>query len=224
MWKIGIKIDENRIDGDLEKLNKDLKFFQRLNIESVEIPVHSVDAVRFGNINNDVLKQLRKILKDFNFEYTVHCPSFLNIMDEDANIHMAALRASLEFTVDIGAKVFVYHPGRFIPEEKFFMNLKYPKKTERDKLMDIEREFIQKVADEFKEVTICMENARPYLGNSPYCYAEKISELKSQVLNINRDNVRINLDLGHLYLSSNFYKFDPVEELIKIFDSPLSHS
>lgn len=81
--------------------------------------------------------------------------------------------------------------------------------------MDREVEIIQSMADEFTHIKICMENARPYLFNSPYCYAEKLSDLRKQVLKIDRENVRINLDFGHLFLSSKNYKFNPVSEVEK---------
>ncbi len=56
-----------------------------------------------------------------------------------------------------------------------------------------------------------MENARPYLYHSPYCYGEKIGLLRNQVRSVCRPNVKITLDTGHLYMSSRFYGFDGVE-------------
>ena len=86
------------------------------------------------------------------------------------------------------------------------------------RLLDFEASTIQDIPSEFRDVFICMENARPYLFHSPYCYAERLKPLKEQVLRINRDNVRINLDFGHLYMSSKFYGFDSVTAVNDIKD------
>jgi len=37
-------------------------------------------------------------------------------------------------------------------------------------------------------------------------------------LKINKDNVRINLDFGHLYMASKFYGFDPVTAASEVRD------
>ena len=56
-----------------------------------------------------------------------------------------------------------------------------------------------------------MENARPYLFRSPYCYAEFLESLKEQVAKIDRPNVRMTIDFGHLYLAACFYDFEPIQ-------------
>ncbi len=63
-----------------------------------------------------------------------------------------------------------------------------------------------------------MENARPYLSQSPYTYAERLDPLKEQILRVNRDNVKMNLDFGHLFMSSRFYQFDPVAAVVPVKD------
>jgi len=65
---------------------------------------------------------------------------------------------------------------------------------------------------------IALENARPYLSQSPYTYAECIGPLKEQILRVNRDNVNINLDFGHLFMASRFYAFDPLTAVRQIKD------
>jgi sugar phosphate isomerase/epimerase len=85
---------------------------------------------------------------------------------------------------------------------------------EQASLLDREACAIRDLADEFPDVYICIENARPYLYHSPYCYGESPEALRTQVLNISRLNVRINLDTGHLYLAARFYGFDPVEAVV----------
>ena len=45
MLKIGTKIDEVRIDGNLQRLRQDLEYFSRPGCAAVELPVHGLDAI-----------------------------------------------------------------------------------------------------------------------------------------------------------------------------------
>jgi sugar phosphate isomerase/epimerase len=212
MLKIGSKIDEVRIDGDLIKLKSDLTHFSKIGMKVTEIPVHGVDAIKSGKLDKMAVKRIKAILKDFDFGYSVHCPNPLNLMDrESSKLHSSVFRATLEFATEIGAKIMVYHSGRYVPEETFPVNGKVTMLDhEKIRLLDLEAFLIQDMAPEFPELTICLENARPYLFHSPYCYGESPTLLKEQVKRIGRDNVKINLDFGHLFMASKFYDFDPV--------------
>jgi sugar phosphate isomerase/epimerase len=220
MNPIGSKIDETRIDGDLEGLQGDLTYFHTLGLEAVELPVHGLDAIKNGQLDVQRVRKVRKILRHFTFCYSVHSPNPLNLMDErDFDMHLQVFRASLDFSLEIGAQILVYHAGRFIPEETFPVNgtQKLPPDQEQ-RLLEQERAALLMLAKEYPEITICIENARPYLVHSPYCYGERLDALKTQVLAINRRNVRVNLDLGHLHMASRFYQFDPVGAVAEIGD------
>jgi len=220
MLKIGSKIDEVRIDGSLKRLAEDLTHYKKIGLKATEIPVHGLDAIKNGRLDRGRVKMLNEILKDFDFAYSVHSPNPLNLMDrENPELHISVLRATLEFASEIGSRIIVYHPGRYIPEETFPVNGKRDiPEDEKKSLLDFEALKIAEISLEFPEITICMENARPYLFHSPYCYAERIDLLKEQVLRINRDNVKINLDFGHLYMASRFYNFDPASAVSEIKD------
>jgi sugar phosphate isomerase/epimerase len=212
MLKIGSKIDEVRIDGDLLKLKMDLTRYSEIGLGATEIPVHGMDAIKSGRLDRRRVKQIKEILEDFDFQYTVHGPNPLNLMDrENLEMHLAVFRATLEFASEIEAKIIVYHSGRYVPEEAFPVNGKPTvSEDEKRRLIDQEAFLLQGMAPEFPALTLCLENARPYLFHSPYCYAELPTLLKEQIVRINRDNVKINLDFGHLYMASRFYNFDPV--------------
>ncbi|MCL4475318.1 MAG: sugar phosphate isomerase/epimerase [Nitrospirae bacterium] len=220
MLKIGVKIDEVRIDGDLKKLASDLTHYKKININATEIPVHGLDAIQYGRLDKGQVKRIKEILKDFDFQYSVHCPNPLNLMDrENPELHISVLRATLEFASEIGSNIIVYHPGRYIPEEAFPVNGKVNIcDDEKISLLDFEASAIEKLSTEYLDIIVCMENARPYLFHSPYCYAEQPELLKEQVLKINRGNVKINLDFGHLYMASKFYNFDHVSAVSEIKD------
>jgi sugar phosphate isomerase/epimerase len=216
MLAIGSKIDEVRIDGRLDRMRHDLDHFSDLGLGAVEIPVHGLDAIVHGRLNRARTLSIRNILHSYDFAYSVHAPNPLNLMDKDHGaLHYQVFRASLEFALEIGSGVVVYHAGRYVPEEEFAIpgHVSLSEKDEAS-LLDREACAIRDLADEFPDVCICIENARPYLYHSPYCYGESPAALRAQVLNISRPNVRINLDTGHLYMAAKFYGFDPVEAVI----------
>jgi len=214
MLSIGSNINEARVDGSLKALRRDLSAFLDFGLTAAEITVHGLDAIRNGRLDRKRTSEIKAILADFPFAYSVHAPNPLNLMDQDySSLHRDVLWASLEFTAETGAEVMVYHPGRYLVEEKFGVNGPLVLEAhERHCLLEEEAQVLREAADTFPTVMIAMENARPYLHHSPYCYAELPLELKDQVERINRKNVRINLDFGHLHLSSRFYGLDLVAE------------
>jgi sugar phosphate isomerase/epimerase len=216
MVKIGCKIDEVRIDGRLDRMWRDLDHFSDLKIAAVEIPVHGLDAIVHGRLNRARISSIRNILHSYDFAYSVHSPNPVNLMDRNHGaLHYQVFRASLEFASEIGAGIVVYHAGRYVPEEEFAIpGHVILSEKEQASLLDREACAVRDLADEFPDVCICIENARPYLYHSPYCYGESPEALRSQVLKISRPNVRINLDTGHLYMAARFYGFDPVEAVI----------
>ena len=214
MFEIGSQINEVRTDGNLEVLRYDLDFFKNIGLEAVEIPPHGLDVIQNGRLNERRLKSITDILQSHDFLYTVHAPNPLNLMDgEKPAIHLDVFRASLAFAAEVGAGVLVYHAGRHIAEEAFYSipRIQHIHGVPLEELLDREAELLRRLADEFPGVAICIENARPYRHRSPYCYAENLNLLKEQVLRIQRENVRITLDCGHLFMAARYGCYDPVE-------------
>lgn len=218
MLKIGSNISEVRVDGNLDNLRSDLDAFLKFGLSAAEIGVHGTDVIRNGKLDSRRLVEIKKILDQYPFTYSVHAPNPLNLMDEEGfDIHLDVMRSSLEFTQAINAKVMVYHPGRFQAEESFGpLGKMEHSESKCQKLLDLEAEVITNFSSEFPGQIIAMENARPYRYHSPYCYAETISALKEQVERINRHNVAITLDFGHLHMSSQFYGFGEIEAVEQI--------
>lgn len=224
MLMIGSKIDEVRIDGKVKSLYRDLNHFKEIGLEAVEIPVHGLDAIRNGRLNNRRMNETFEVLDDFDFSYSVHAPNPLNLMDTGSlDLHLSVFNASLEFCERIGAKIIVYHSGRFVPEETFHIKGKRDV-TPSDKriFLDQEKEALVQLSKVFPGVTICLENARPYIHHSPYSYAEQIDQLREQVIYINRPNVRVNLDVGHMHMASCFYGYD-IPDAIRSVRSYVAH-
>ncbi len=213
MQELGAKIDETMIDRSLPRLKTGLDVLREHEFLAVELPVHGLDAIRNGKLDYAQVMHVRELLSEYDFHYSVHSPDPVNLMDQnELDLHVAVLKASIEFALLINATVLVYHPGRYISEELFMLYEKHNiSSDEKRKLLDKEALLLQRIADEYPEMTICMENSRPYLFHSPYCYAERLGHLADQVERINRKNIKINLDFGHLYLSSKHYGFDAIK-------------
>jgi sugar phosphate isomerase/epimerase len=160
------------------------------------------------------------LLSDFDFCYSIHSPNPVNLMDtRDPGLHKAVLLASLEFARQIHATVVVVHSGRFIPEEEFNVTpARSLTVSEQTRMLENEARRLQEIARQYPDIRIALENARPYLSQSPYTYAERLESLKEQILRIHRDNVKINLDFGHLFMASRFYQFDPVAAVAPVKD------
>ena len=215
MLTIGSNINEARVDGSLKALQRDLNAFVGFGLKAAEISIHGLDGVRNGRINLRRAAEVAAILADYPFCYSAHAPNPLNLMDQEhQSLHRDVLFASLEFAQRIGAGCMVYHPGRYQVEESF--GLCRPVElsdAQRNDLLAQEAVMLQEAADTFPGMIIAMENARPYLHHSPYCYAEKPAELVRQIQTIDRDNVRLTLDFGHLHLAAGFYGLDEVAEV-----------
>ncbi len=215
MLSIGSNINEIRVDGSLKALQRDLAAFLGFSLNAAEISIHGLDTVKNGVLDRRRTSEIITILADFPFRYSTHAPNPLNLMDRNySELHRNVLHASLEFSSAIGAKCMVYHPGRYRVEEEF--GLRSPlifTSQEKQDLLDDEAQTLQEAAESFSEVIIAMENARPYLHHSPYCYAEKPKDLADQIRRINRNNVLMTLDFGHLNLSAHFYNLDAVAEI-----------
>jgi len=206
---IGSKIDEVRIDGSLGRFTRDLEQLRAMGIEAVELPAHGLDLVINGRLNLKRQAAVLEILKEFRFAYSIHSPNPINLMDKNEALHADVLLATLEFARQIKARAVVYHAGRFIPEEEFnISSVRSLTQKERQGLLERETLLLQSISAQYPDVNIAIENARSYLSQSPYCYGEFIDQLKDQVEAVNKENVKINLDFGHLFMTSCFHGYD----------------
>lgn len=215
MLNIGSNINEMRVDGSVSRLRSDLEAFQSFGLTAAEISIHGLDLVKNGRLDCSRAAEVQSVMADFPFRYSAHAPNPLNLMDKKyQELHRDVLHASLEFAAESGVEVLVYHPGRFLVEEAFAISAPFVcPPEEQQRLLADEARLLQEAADCFPAVTIAMENARPYLYHSPYCYAEFPARLKQQIDRIDRPNVRMTLDFGHLHMASRFYNLNPVDEV-----------
>lgn len=208
---IGTKIDEVRIDGQMDRLFQDLEKIRDMGIDAVELPPHGLDVILNGELSCRRMDEINGILAGFDFIYSVHAPNPINLMDqENPELHAKVMAASLLFAKNVNAKAVVYHGGRFFAEEKFNRASSRRSLTgeEEQRLLAQEVAVLQRLADQHPDMVIAVENARPYLSTSPYSYAESPNALKNLILEVNRPNVGINLDFGHLHMAATYYGFN----------------
>jgi len=209
----GINADAAWLENSLDSLVRALGSFVEQGFRYVEVPVHGVGAMAGGKLIMDRVREIRRVLRRFPLGYTVHGPNSLNLMDlENLAWQKQALRESLVFAAAIESEILAYHSGRYLPEEAFHLpaGKRAPSHEDREYLLKVEREALLDLAEEARRlgVTIGLENARPYLDGSPYCYAEQLGLLVQQVAAVNHPRVGITLDVGHAYLASRFYRFN----------------
>lgn len=192
---IGINAHSSRIDGLLlSVLKNDLKRFKQIGFDFVEIPVHGVDSIVNGKLNERVMEKLGNILAEFPFKYTVHAPDPLNLKDINFSAeHYNVLKTSLEFASKIKSNVLVYHLG--LLEEKAV----FPQRAKKNEI-----EVLKEMAAYAQEnnIKICVENIM-----------QPIKEVVEVLEKIDHKNVAMTLDLGHGYIAANYFGFDFLEEI-----------
>ena len=212
---IAINADAGKLDGDLNRLRQSLDYFQNNGYRYVELAPHSMGMIINGGLFKKRMAELLHILAGYPFHYTVHGPNPLNLMNQKAgDIEKKAFLASLEFTAAVGSQVMVYHAGRYVPEEDFLLPHRAQlTPSDLKSMWKLERMLLQEMGKEAERlgITIAVENARPYLDASPYCYAEFLNELTKMIEEVNHPKVGITLDTGHAYLSANHHGYSLME-------------
>ena len=107
---IGINADSFTINGDIAVLEKFLARFLEAGFSFAEIPIHGMDCLINGSLCRSRVTATRKALAAYPLGYTVHSPDHLNLADEtDPETHARALRSTIDFASEIGARLVVYH-------------------------------------------------------------------------------------------------------------------
>jgi len=204
--KIGINSDAGRLDGNLTLLEEDLGRFQTVGFTHVELSVHGVGAMVNGALLPERVKEVCRILAGFDLHYTVHAPNPLNLMNQtDPATEKRLLASSIEFAGAVGAEILVCHSGRYRPEEHFGLPRPPLSLRDEERLWAAEVRALQELSPVAAAcgVRLCLENARPYLDGSPYCYAEHLDELLRMVRQAVRE---IRPCVRHIHLHDNFGK------------------
>lgn len=209
---IAINADASRLDGSLEMLRGELDYYARLGFSHVELAPHGAGVMYNGNLHRDRVEELLAVLSEYAFQYTVHGPNPSNLMNLDQlTDERRMFTASLAFTRAIGADVMVYHAGRYLPEEKFLLPDRDILTPEKKRVMwETERTLLKEMGDTAAKhgIVIAVENARPYLDASPYCYGEFLNMMSTMMQEVSHPNVGVTLDLGHAYLAARHHGYN----------------
>lgn len=207
---IAINADAGKIDGNLDTLRRELDNYRELGFTRVEVAPHGVGAVFCGRLNETRVKAVQTLLAQYPFTYIVHGTNPLNLMSDDA-VNRQGFIASMEFAAAVGAKIMVYHAGRYLAEEDFlFASRAEPTPFEKEAMWRRECIALQAMGELAAEygLVIAVENARPYLNAPNYCYAESLEELGRMIKAVNHSRVGITLDTGHAYLAACHYGYN----------------
>jgi len=190
---IGINAHPSRTDGRLEKLENELRLFESVGYDYVEIPVDAVDVIYKARIYPSQMRKLKLMLQQFSLKYTVPAPNALDLRDrENFSIQKDLFKACIDFTAQIGAQIFVYH---FNKQD----NNKDIENRIKDAILDI-ADFAAKMG-----VLVCVENIE----------IETVSKVVEFISRVSHPAVWMTLDLGHAYLSANHYGHDFLESVKK---------
>ena len=188
---IGLNVHSHRIDGDIDRLRRDLEAIQQAGFDAAEIPVHGVDAIVNGELRKPRVSQVRHVLNGFDLEYSVHAPDHLNLRDfEYPEVHRRVFSAGVEFAAEIGAKILVYHYGSLKGKNGNLTEAE-AREIEMDDLVDLARLATP------EGVTICIENVDASLIH-----------LSKLVENVSEESVRLCCDVSHSYLNATTLGYD----------------
>ncbi len=194
---LGVNVDTRRISGSLAKLERELEFFSEVGFEYVEIPPAGLDVIMKGELIPTRVKKVRQILSKFDFRYTVHAPDVVNLRRLTNPMHKKVLQASIEFAGAIGAENVVYHCGKTSEE------IDYSEKQQKR----AEIRALKSLAEVAKEngVTIGVENLAFH----------SIDEVIGVIEAVSHPNVKMTLDIAHLFIAANYHGWDYISEIKK---------
>lgn len=214
---IAINADAETIDGRLSVLRRELDCYHNAGFSAVELAAHGLGVIDNGMLNEKRLKDVLSVLRDYPFQYLVHGPNPLNLMDlEQDETERRLFGATIEFSARVGSPLMVYHAGRYLPEEQFLLRGRTQlTESEQCGMRELEKLRLRELGDIAKRsgVVIAVENARPYLDRPCYCYGESLHELAAMLEEVDHPHVKATLDVGHAFLSSKFYRQDLLTEL-----------
>lgn len=215
---VGVSLMSYAVVSQLEKLEEKLLAVQKAGFQTVEIPIQGMNVIVNGELDLVRLEAYKRVLSRHPLTYTMHAPFDLNLFrphnfDFETNLFMT----SLEVVGAVGAELMVFHVGRFVGEEQFQYPHTWPRYSDEEmrQLMQQEVEFMRVAGERARllNVKIGMENVRPYLDCPDYCYSVIPEKLARQVAAINHSHVGIALDVGHLYLSTQMFGLNLLDEM-----------
>ena len=186
MVKIGQSMHPFWVNGDLGRLSEELLQIKEAGAECCELVLPGLDVVIGGKVIRQRQEAVLGILREYGFEYTLHMPHGLNLIDAKMlEMNLGVFRAGIEFAQSVGIKIINYHAGTT--------------KTNDKSLIHNEAEQIKKLAASAPDILFCMENPLFFTDDefSAALDAEDSIEFWKQV---GLENFKLTFDIGHSFL------------------------
>lgn len=188
---IGLNIHPDHINGEMERLQEDLEYLQRLGYDYAELSTDAIDIIYHGRLHPRRLRDLKALLGQFSLKYTVHAPRVLDLRDtENLGLQKEIFRSCIRLAAEIGAEIFVYHYGRRSAVEE-----------REEQLLEAMVELADFAAS--WGVQICVENIEIDTVANVVEFVEQVAKEEG--------NVGMTLDIGHAFLASRRFGFDLLE-------------
>jgi sugar phosphate isomerase/epimerase len=179
------------VGSDPAAIRQKLSSLAEAGYDCVEIPLGMLPLVIGGEMQPEVIGFLKPILTEFDFRYSAHIGSGLDLRDiENADIQRRVLQGSIEACGRLELSPLVLH-FEFATKD-----------------LEIERRFVElhiEAAERASEcgVELCIENIE----------VERIDPVIAFLKRTNHPNLRMAFDTGHAYLSAGYFHFDFLEAL-----------
>ncbi|KPV62465.1 MAG: Xylose isomerase-like TIM barrel [Candidatus Bathyarchaeota archaeon BA1] len=203
--KIGINMHSHAVGGSKLALREQLDLFTNVGFDCVELMPDSLNLIRNGILDKRGCSSVLDILSSYDFLYTTHAPLKANLANASlVRISEGIIKACIGFSVLINARILVLHAGFVVPSDKFSIFTR-PLAGALMALIDSMRRCAEYASN--SGISIGIENGE--LGATHLF--KGIDSLLDVVEAIDMDNVGVALDIGHLYLTANYYGFDLLE-------------
>lgn len=227
---LGVDIPDTQVDGRRQVLIDTLAEAQSAGYTLAELSLPSLNVIINGELIPQRVEAIHETLAPFDLRYSVHAPGRTNLaFGPDTDLEYRVLEASVRFCGEIGAKVLVYHSGLQALDAARTGMVPLPSDDELARGVEREAAALRKLAPIAVDsgVVIGMENGDPHLweyvvlkeqgkareGLAKYHARMRTSAILRQVEAVNHANVRITLDLGHLYLATQALGEDYLEAI-----------
>lgn len=216
---IGIDIPDTQVDGSRRVLVDELSHVQSLGFTLAELSIPSLNVIMNGELVARRVAAIQQTLTPFDLRFSVHAPGRTNLaFGPVPDLEYRVLEACLRFCGAIGAGVLVYHSGLQALDGARSGMASLPSDEELARGAEREARALRKLAPVAADlgVTIGMENGDPHLWEyvvlkqqgkasadlAKYHERMRAAAIVEQAEAVNHPNIRITLDLGHLYLAA----------------------
>lgn len=201
------------VEGSVDALELQLAHMAAIGCTGCEITAVGLDAVVSNRLIPGQVKAVRTAMARFPFNYSMHAPIAINLMDEThRDLHRRAAMVSLDLAAEIGAPLVVLHPGRCAPRDWI---------ENHADLLARERDLLRDVADHARSlgVRIAYENISPnprVISGLETSYSLDPAQLAQQLEALEHSAVIACLDISHAQQGAVLWGFDMIESCMRL--------